>query len=52
MEHIPRIAKKKPYYNRPNISFRINFSSITAQALNIEDDIFLNDNHQDELKYD
>ena len=52
MEHIPRIAKKKLYYNRTNISFRINFNSITAEALNIEDNIFLNDNHQDKLKYD
>ena len=44
MEYIPRTAKKKTYYNRPDISVRKkNLISITAEALNIEDNIFFND---------
>ena len=50
MEYILRTAKKKAYYNRPDISFTKNLNSITVEVSGIEEILF-NDNLKDEMKY-
>ena len=51
MEYIPRTAKKKLIITDWTSSLGKNLSLITAEALNIEDNILFNDNLQDEMKY-
>ena len=48
MEYIPRIAEKKLIITEKNLNFskkyQKNLKSITADALNIEDNILFNEN--------
>ena len=51
MEYFPRTAKKKLIITNQTSPLDKNLNSITAEALNIEDNIFFNDNLEDEMKY-
>ena len=42
---------KKVHYNKPDISFRKNLFTITAEASKSEDTIFFNDKRQDEMRF-
>ena len=44
MEYIPRTAKKKLIITDQTSPLEINLNLITAEALNIEDNILFNDN--------
>ena len=44
MEYVPRTAKKKFITKDQTIPLEKNLNSITAEALNIEDNILFNDN--------
>ena len=44
MEYIPRTTEKKVHYNKPDISFRKNIFTITAEASKSEDTILFNGN--------
>ena len=51
MEYIPRTANKKLIITDQISPLEKNLNLITAEALNIEDNILFNDNLQDKMKY-
>ena len=51
MEYIPRTTKKKFIITDQTSLLEKNLNLITAEALNIEDNILFNENLEDEMKY-